>query len=51
LPLVPEKNNDISEEGVIDRAKQKQVIGSISYLPAVMGLMAASYVIRDILKD
>ena len=50
LPLVPEKNNDISEEGVIDRAKQKQVIGSISYLPAVMGLMAASYVIRSILE-
>ena len=49
LPIVPE-NDVFNEEGVI-KDKQRKVIGSISYLPAVMGLMAASYVIRDVLKD
>ena len=49
LPIVPE-NDVFNEEGVI-KDRQRKVIGSISYLPAVMGLMAASYVIRDVLKN
>ena len=49
LPIIPE--NDVSIEDSITKDRQRKVIGSISYLPAVMGLMAASYVIRDILKD
>ena len=49
LPLIPE--NDVSIEDSITKDRQRKVIGSISYLPAVMGLMAASYVIRDVLKD
>jgi len=49
LPIVPE--NDVSDEEGIIKDRQRKVIGSISYLPAVMGLMAASYVIRDVLKD
>ena len=49
LPIVPE--NDVSDEEGIIKDRQRKVIGSISYLPAVMGLMAASYVIRDVLKN
>jgi len=49
LPIVPE-NDVFNEEGVI-KDRQRKVIGSISYLPAVMGLMAAAYVIRSILED
>ena len=49
LPIIPE--NDVSIEDSITKDRQRKVIGSISYLPAVMGLMAASYVIRDVLKD
>ena len=48
LPIVPE-NDVFNEEGVI-KDRQRKVIGSISYLPAVMGLMAAAYVIRSILE-
>ena len=49
LPIIPE--NDVSIEDSITKDRQRKVIGSISYLPAVMGLMAASYVIRDVLKN
>ena len=48
LPLIPE--NDVSIEDSITKDRQRKVIGSISYLPAVMGLMAAAYVIRSILE-
>jgi len=49
LPIIPE--NDVSIEDSIIKDRQRKVIGSISYLPAVMGLMAAAYVIRDVLKN
>ena len=49
LPIIPE--NDVSIEDSITKDRQRKVIGSISYLPAVMGLMAAAYVIRDVLKN
>ncbi|HNQ40323.1 MAG TPA: tRNA threonylcarbamoyladenosine dehydratase, partial [Candidatus Cloacimonas sp.] len=39
LPIIPE--NDVSIEDSITKDRQRKVIGSISYLPAVMGLMAA----------
>ena len=48
LPIIPE--NDVSIEDSIIKDRQRKVIGSISYLPAVMGLMAAAYVIRSILE-
>lgn len=48
LPIIPE--NDVSIEDSITKDRQRKVIGSISYLPAVMGLMAAAYVIRSILE-
>lgn len=38
------------DEIIINRGRQRLTIGSISYLPAIMGMMAASYVIRDILN-
>ena len=49
LPIIPE--NDVSDEEGNITDRQRKVIGSISYLPAVMGLMAAAYVIRDVIKN
>ena len=51
LPLKIAEDNEVTEAEDLLQAKQRKVIGSISYLPSIMGLMAASYVIRDILKD
>ncbi|MCB5295797.1 MAG: tRNA threonylcarbamoyladenosine dehydratase [Candidatus Cloacimonetes bacterium] len=34
-------------ELIIERGRQRQTIGSISYMPAIMGMMAASWVIRS----
>ncbi|MFA6910604.1 MAG: tRNA threonylcarbamoyladenosine dehydratase [Candidatus Cloacimonadaceae bacterium] len=38
-----------SDELIIERGRQRQTIGSISYMPAIMGMMAASWVIRSII--
>lgn len=51
LPLKIAEDNEVTEAEDLLQAKQRRVIGSISYLPSIMGLMAASYVIRDVLKD
>jgi len=51
LPLKIAEDNEVTEAEDLLQAKQRKVIGSISYLPSIMGLMAASYVIRDVLKD
>lgn len=51
LPLKIAEDNEVTEAEDLLQVKQRKVIGSISYLPSIMGLMAASYVIRDILKD
>jgi tRNA A37 threonylcarbamoyladenosine dehydratase len=39
------------EEIIIERGRQRQTIGSISYMPAIMGMMAASWVIRSIIDS
>jgi len=50
-PQKPELLNDEdADEIIIQRGRQRQTIGSISYMPAIMGMMAASYVIRDLLN-
>jgi len=51
LPLKIAEDNEVTEAEDLLQVKQRKVIGSISYLPSIMGLMAASYVIRDVLKD
>lgn len=37
------------EERLIEQGRERQPVGSISYMPGIMGLWAASYVIRYIL--
>ena len=50
LPTMPEEDEDESlKELVIQRGRQRKMIGSISYMPATMGMMAASWVIRQVL--
>jgi tRNA threonylcarbamoyladenosine dehydratase len=39
-----------ADEITIHRGRQRLTIGSISYMPAMMGMMAASYVIRTLLS-
>jgi len=47
----PEHEEDEeSDEIIMHRGRKRLTIGSLSYMPAIMGMMAASYVIRDILK-
>ncbi|MEN6444933.1 MAG: tRNA threonylcarbamoyladenosine dehydratase [Candidatus Cloacimonas sp.] len=36
---------------ITSNIKHNKIIGSISYLPAIMGMMAASWVIRSIISD
>lgn len=49
-PVKPEQDDeDEADEIIIHRGRQRLTIGSISYMPAIMGMYAASYVIRDLL--
>lgn len=48
LDIIDEVESD--DEIIIERGRQRQRIGSISYMPAMMGLMAASWVIRCVLN-
>ncbi len=48
LPIMPESDLDIDDELILERGRQRQVIGSISYMPAIMGMFAAAWVIREI---
>lgn len=51
LPLLPTPNEDDSlDELIIKRGRQRQPIGSISYMPAIMGMVAASWVVRMVAK-
>jgi tRNA A37 threonylcarbamoyladenosine dehydratase len=47
LPSQPEEDEDMPDELIIQRGRQRKTIGSISYMPASMGMVAASWVIRD----
>ena len=50
-PVKPEPEDEgEADEIIIHRGRQRQTVGSISYMPAIMGMYAASYVIRDILN-
>ncbi|MFB3844934.1 MAG: ThiF family adenylyltransferase [Candidatus Cloacimonadaceae bacterium] len=50
-PLQTDLDEDEEADEIIcERGRKRKLIGSISYLPAVMGLFAASYVIRDLLS-
>lgn len=42
---------DSKDELIMQRGRMRQTIGSISYMPAIMGMMAASWVIRTALQD
>ncbi|MDZ4181641.1 MAG: tRNA threonylcarbamoyladenosine dehydratase, partial [Candidatus Cloacimonadaceae bacterium] len=48
LPMLPEEDIESPDELIIERGRQRKTIGSISYMPAVMGMIAASWVIREI---
>ena len=48
LDIIDEVESD--DEIIIERGRQRQRIGSISYMPAMMGLMAASWVIRCVIN-
>ncbi|MGC9362310.1 MAG: tRNA threonylcarbamoyladenosine dehydratase [Candidatus Syntrophosphaera sp.] len=48
-PLRPETDGELLEEIILDRGRPRQTIGSISYMPAIMGMTAASWVIRRVL--
>ncbi|MDD4806733.1 MAG: tRNA threonylcarbamoyladenosine dehydratase [Candidatus Cloacimonetes bacterium] len=48
--LIPDPEIESDTELIIERGRQRQTIGSISYMPAIMGMMAASWVINSILK-
>lgn len=48
LPLRPDEDTDIPDEIILQRGRQRQTVGSVSYLPAIMGMVAASWVIRQI---
>ncbi|MDD4309314.1 MAG: tRNA threonylcarbamoyladenosine dehydratase [Candidatus Cloacimonetes bacterium] len=51
LPTKPDEDIDSPDELIINRGRQRKTIGSISYMPAIMGMMAASWVIREITKS
>lgn len=52
LPLMPEAEDEaMPDELILQRGRQRQMIGSISYMPAMMGMMAASWVVRQVICD
>lgn len=51
LPIKPEPDMESDHEQLIQRGRQRETIGSISYMPAIMGMLAASWVIRQIIDS
>lgn len=49
--LVPDSEIESDRELIIERGRQRQTIGSISYMPAIMGMVAASWVIRSVCEE
>jgi len=47
-PRKPEEDENSPDEIIIQRGRQRQTIGSLSYMPAIMGMTAASWVISQI---
>ena len=48
-PIKPEEDEETPDELIIHRGRERKTVGSISYMPSIMGMMAASWVIREIL--
>lgn len=51
LPIKPDEDEDSPDEIIIQRGRQRKTIGSISYMPAMMGMTAASWVINSIVSE
>jgi len=51
LPSKPDPDTESEDEIIITRGRQRNTIGSISYMPAIMGMMAASWVIVQIIQS
>jgi len=51
LPCKPDEDVNSPDEIIISRGRQRKTIGSISYMPAIMGMFAASWIIRDGVPD
>lgn len=49
LPLRPEEDENVPDEIILQRGRQRKTVGSISYLPAIMGMTAAGWVINEII--
>lgn len=49
--LIPDPEVQSDAELIIERGRQRQTIGSISYMPAIMGMMAASWVINCVIHS
>ncbi|MDZ4120849.1 MAG: tRNA threonylcarbamoyladenosine dehydratase [Candidatus Cloacimonadaceae bacterium] len=49
--IVPDEDEDTPDEIIIHRGRERKTVGSISYMPAIMGMMAASWVIREIINN
>ncbi len=47
LPCKPDEDIESPDETIITRGRQRKTIGSISYMPAIMGMLAASWIIRE----
>ncbi len=47
-PLNTSEEAETPDEIILQRGRQRQTVGSVSYLPAIMGMYAASWVIRQI---
>jgi len=49
-PILPEPDEDQPDEIIIHRGRERKTIGSISYMPAIMGMRAAAWLINDIIS-
>jgi len=45
--MLPEEDEDTPDEIIMHRGRQRKTVGSISYMPAIMGMTAASWIIRN----
>lgn len=51
LPMLPDDDAEGGpDEIIIQRGRQRRTIGSISYMPIIMGMHAASWVLRQIIS-
>ncbi len=51
MALIPDQEASGDEELTIERGRKRQIIGTISYMPAIMGMIAASWVINSVVQD